>query len=880
SSQERKQSDSESACKDQGELCRLLDLMSESQVVPSNRNKPMADKERSWEGNPSDANGSDPFPTRLAVDNAGELLESQQLETESRLPDPEEVAALESALDSCTVVEGLLFPVEYYVRTTRRMSSCQRKVDLSAVILSQLGRSKKGQRSKCKQRDANPAQPSQERVETDLESGAVLCPFLCAENDPADVSSPQKSLPASSGSSASLGSVSQSGATSKKRDQRRSQRRQKVRRTSGCAPSVHQVSQEGREGPDLRALREGSAVLPGLCQSEKENCEADLGNLSSEERGFRAPVPLGLPALDADTGSSLFPFRSPQWVASALGVQDFHLPDEEFGQLKLEKLESSPANDLEDFVPEQFGGGVPSKDTRENLEENSLRSNLISPLKNGLPKVPHLESPTSKKGLSTHELLFTPVGTVLADAPAQPESQISSSVFPVVGATPAVLPPGCSEIFPGSATPPVQASPPSQGASAPDDGERKDPAVPLPLEGVAAGSAREEQHRGTAFPGEAETHPDEKSAEALERHQQLESEQQRSGSASPVQKNPAAEQLPPAQLGGLAEESLQLVSKLKDSSSSCAVDVSAVWWEVAGRRELCVVTACEGSVSLWTPLAADAWGKVYTWQLGEMAVIQIVPLPDACSLMCVALGDLEIAEIRWLLLYSSENDSFKQSLVRSGNIKAVLGLKARRVVSSSRAACEQQVEVVSLSETGRSRDGRTLMPPEETVLGFAEVEGLQDALVGTTAANGVVVWNLRTGQLLRKMHLGYSYPASVCHRAYSDSGLLFVVLSHPHAKESESCGNPAFRVVAFNPKTARSTGVVFSSLPAGHAGRYLEGDVRDACAAAVLTSGAVAVWDLRLGHCTALLPPGPQGGWALARWASSPGCLLAGRRDG
>lgn len=52
-------------------------------------------------------------------------------------------------------------------------------------------------------------------------------------------------------------------------------------------------------------------------------------------------------------------------------------------------------------------------------------------------------------------------------------------------------------------------------------------------------------------------------------------------------------------------------------------------------------------------------------------------------------------------------------------------------------------------------------------------------------------------------------------------GLLFVVLSHPHAKESESCGNPAFRVVAFNPRTARSTGVMFSSLPPGLAGRQV-----------------------------------------------------------
>ncbi|XP_009466263.1 PREDICTED: partner and localizer of BRCA2-like [Nipponia nippon] len=172
------------------------------------------------------------------------------------------------------------------------------------------------------------------------------------------------------------------------------------------------------------------------------------------------------------------------------------------------------------------------------------------------------------------------------------------------------------------------------------------------------------------------------------------------------------------------------------------------------------------------------------------------------------------------------------------------------------------------------------MAPEETVLAFAEVEGMRDALVGTTAVNSIVVWNLKTGQLLKKMHVGYSYPASICHRAYSDSGLLFVVLSHPHAKESESCGNPAFRVIAFNPKTARSRGVMFSSLPPGHAGRYLEGDVKDASATAVLTSGAIAVWDLLLGRCTALLPPDPEGSWALARWATTSACLLAGQRDG
>ncbi|NXS47941.1 PALB2 protein, partial [Balaeniceps rex] len=883
-------------CSENGDSV-LLDT-SENEVLPADGNNTVTNESKSHEGNRSDTNSLNPFPTDLALGNVEELLENQQLEIQSRLSHPEKVTTPENALNSCTVVEGLLFPVEYYVRTTRRMSNCQRKVDLDAVILSQLGRSKKGQRSKCQQKDANSDRPSQERGENDLESGVMPFPFLGAENDPANSSSPQKSLPASGGSSTSLGSISQNSITSTKRDQRRSQRRQKGRRKSTCKRPVHQVSQELIESLDLITTKESSSLLSNESQSEKENCEAGLEKPSSDERRFKrgrsypagseGPASLGLPATDPDTCSALFSFRSLQWLAPRLGIREFHLPDEEFGLLKLEKLESSPVNDLEVFVPSVFGDGVASEDTQDaqmNPEEKSFKSNLISPFKNGLPKSPHLESPASKEELSTHELLFTPMGTVLAGASTQPESQISSSVFPVVGATPAVVPSIRSEVSPRTpSVPPSQASlHSSEGAPAQvmDDGECRDSAIPLHLGSCGAGSARKGEEQGTTFPLEAERGPDNKSDEAVawEKHQQSESKDQRSCRASPEQKKDVAEQLTPVLLDGLREESLQLVSKLKDSSSSCAVDVSTMWWEAAGSRELYVVTACESSVSLWKPLASDRWQKVYTWQLGEIPVIQIVPLPDTCNLVCIALGDLEIGEIR-LCLYSSENDSFKQSLLKTGNIKAVLGLKDRRLVSSSRTVQEQQVEIVSLSETGRSKDGQTLMPPEETVLAFAEVEGMRDALVGTTAVNGIVVWsvNLKTGQLLKKMHVGYSYPASICHRAYSDSGLLFVVLSHPHAKESESCGNPAFRVVAFNPKTARSVGVMFSSLPPGHAGR--QGDVKDASAAAVLTSGAIAVWDLLLGQCTALLPPDPEGSWALARWATTTACLLAGQRDG
>ncbi|NXQ32308.1 PALB2 protein, partial [Alaudala cheleensis] len=888
-----KQPEDQSLCEDQGELRGLLDLMSENETLPDSRNNTITEESKIHEGHQSDSNTLNPCCAGNALDSAGELLENQQLEVQSRLSPADKAAAPEGTLSSCTVVEGLLFPVEYYVRTTRRMSSRQRKVDLDAVILSQLGRSKKCPRSKCKQKDANANQPSEERTEGDLEPGVVSFPFLGAENDQANSSSSQKSLPASStSSSTSLESISQKSITSTRQEQRQSQRKQKGRRKSACKAPMHPVSQELIESQDPTMANESNALLSNENQSEKENCDANLERSSSDERRFsrggscpmgsQGPAALGLPAEDPNTCGSLFSFRSLQWLVPKLGIREFHLPNEEFGVLKLEKLKSSPVNDLEDFVS---GDGVTPEDAPDaqmKPKGKGLRSNLISPSKSGLPELPCRESPTSKN-LSTHELLFTPMGTVLAEAPSHPESQISSSVFPAVGATPGVLSSVRSEVLCDTpSVPALPATPPSpRGAAALVLGDvaHRDHAVPLHPSSCAAGAATNQEGQGTTFPSAAERGPENKSDEtvSLEKHQQSQNKEQESCRASPEQKEDLAEQLTPELLDSPREESLQFVSELKDPSCACAVDVGTVWWAAAGCRELRVVTASESAVSLWEPLPPDCWAKIHTWHLAEIPVIQIVPLPDTCNLVCVALGELEIGEIR-LLLYSSETDSFKHSLVKTGNITAVVGLKDQRLVSSSRTMQEQQLEVVLLSEAGGSKDRQTLMPPEETVTAFAEVEGMREALVGTTAGNSVVIWNLKTGQLLRKMHIGYSYPASICHRAYSDSGLLFVVLSHPHAKESESCGSPAFRVVAFNPRTGRSTGVMFCCLPPGCAGR--RGDVWDRTGAAVLTSGAVAVWDLLRGRCSALLPPGPAGRWALCRWAAGGAGLLAGSHDG
>ncbi|XP_043349248.1 partner and localizer of BRCA2 isoform X2 [Dermochelys coriacea] len=995
---------------DREELCRALDLTVDNQPSLAGRSNPSTSESRPHkERNHNMTKSSSRLNTDSLMDNVEEPLRNQEAQTEAGSPVLEKTPpAAESALSSCTMIEGLLFPVEYYVRTTRRMSNCQRKVDLEAVILSQLGRSRKGLRSKHKQINSNSDQLYQETARSDLQAGGTPFPFLGAESDPVSSNSSQKSLPPSDESCTSSGSLSQKTVISMKQAKGKSWRRGKGRWVSACRPALN-GSQAHPESSDLTVLKENSHLLSNDSQPEKENCEgdpekspigktrvlvpaageataaemtditrpteADLPDVSqtfskchqpplehiqnplqgnnflnpwdeaffsptrdleasvnvsqadkqpvehirnqcvqkacraeqlptvkesllqhdlpsssvkrkvrqgskgkrgrSQQMDFEGPAPLGHFGLDPMAFDPPFHFQnemlSVKWLPSQLNIKDFHLPDEEFGLLKFEKLQSCTVKQLEPFVPsgsehwlQSAGDTVALGDIRlkqVNTEGKSLENSFISPSKTMSPKLPYLEGQLHKKGLSPSELLLTPASSVSAGAINQLESQIPTPAFPVLGATPAILSlvhealPDTLSVLPLQVKTNLFKEPVSHVV---DRRECNNSTDTLHSDSCRTGS---DCRSDEAVPLKDYQQPGIGSKECCRTENKL-----------------TAEGLAVALSDNLRDRSLQLASKLKNPSSSCAVDVSTVWWESAGCTELCIVTACETSISLWKPLASSQWKKVYTWHLTEIPVIQIVPLPDVSNLVCVALGDLEIGEIR-LLLCSSEDGSLKQSLVKTGNIKAVLGLTNRRLVSNSGTLQDQQIEIISVSEAG-SNERQTLMPLEETILAFAEVEGIRDALVGTTAVNSLVVWNLKTGQILKKMHVGYSYPASICHRAYSDSGLLFVVLSHPHAKENESCGNPAFRMRVFNPKTARSTGVMFFSLPPGYSGRYLEGEVKGVSAAAVLTSGTIAVWDLFLGQCTALLPPNGDGNWSLVRWSVTDSCLLAGQKDG
>ncbi|XP_061066245.1 partner and localizer of BRCA2 isoform X4 [Eubalaena glacialis] len=721
--------------------CSINELTYDNLVANENQNlKEQNHTEMSFKSPNNALGGRNESPLEKEV-----LSQSKSLSLEVLSP-----ASTENQTHSCTVLEGLLFPAEYYVRTTRRMSNCQRKVALEAVIQSHLGVRKKGFKNKNKE-SANKLNVSGEETN----QSEIKMSDTYAEQPSSK--SPQKLL--------SLTEVnSPAGPTkddfSRKAVTQPSGRKHKGRRKSVCTPLL-----------DHHELLLPTSGTSGVNRSKEEV------------------------ALHKDQNEKAI-------------IHDFQLPDEDFGPLKLEKLKSCSEKLMEPFGSKTYGEGhlkggncvaveelTPKQITIE--KEDGKEELIILPGK-AHPKMPSKKSQPQEKGLSSSILLFTPVNTVASDDNDRPTADLCSPAFPVLGSTPAfgsqahgekmsaeVVGQACSTpqlshlkatVSLASDHKQFWSSPPKLDSSLHVAGREGQPsrdcdsgpqATPLPIE---SSTYKENQLRGNT-------------CQESRKHSTEQTE---------IADVPACDSLNPG--------TLQLVSKLKNPSGSCSVDVSAMWWEIAGFKERCIITACEYVVSLWKPLDTWQWEKIYSWHFAEVPVLQIVLVPDVCNLVCVALGNLEIREIR-ALLCSPDGKSEKQVLLSSGNIKAVLGLTKRRLVSSSGTLCDQQVEIMTFAEDGGSKEKQFLMHPEETILTFAEVQGMQEALLGTTVMNNIVIW-------------------------------------------------------------------------------FLEGDVKDHFAAAVLTSGTIAIWDLLLGHCTALLPPISDQNWSFVKWSGADSHLLAGQKDG
>eukprot|EP00063_Salmo_salar_P065056 XP_014039891.1 PREDICTED: partner and localizer of BRCA2-like [Salmo salar] len=260
-------------------------------------------------------------------------------------------------LDSCTLVEGLPFPVEYYIRTTRRMASSQSHRDLQAVILNQLNR---GRHRRSRGRMSNPhslstshsdslAQPSNHR-----QCSSQLTSNSPTNRTPVEEPSANQMLTSESGTNQSERLPSRACSVRPIRGRRRRGRRPRLGR------SLSLDSDPPAPGPDNTqtpaAISPASQPLPGGGCPERwplsggveeqfypifrRSCVSPL--IHTPKQSKESVWSLLLPSSLSPGGPAVHP-GSLGRVISTFDLQDFHLPDDQFGQLKLQKLRASSA---------------------------------------------------------------------------------------------------------------------------------------------------------------------------------------------------------------------------------------------------------------------------------------------------------------------------------------------------------------------------------------------------------------------------------------------------------------------------------------------------------------------------------------------------------
>ncbi|XP_053182016.1 partner and localizer of BRCA2 [Scomber japonicus] len=331
---------------------------------------------------------------------------------------------------------------------------------------------------------------------------------------------------------------------------------------------------------------------------------------------------------------------------------------------------------------------------------------------------------------------------------------------------------------------------------------------------------------------------------------------------------------------------------LEAPAGGCLVDTCCL---LGSSGSLCVAAAGKWAVCLWSQTSASDWSLTHTWTFNE-PVINVFPVPDAAGLMCVTLGQLEIREMRMLSC-----SSLSHVLLCEGVIQAVVGVPRSRVVSSSYSAAGSTLQVFTLSDSDSTHSCQPLVSPGVCVGAMAPVDGLPDALIGTDEDGCLFVWNLKTGQLLRRIVLGDGLSHTACLRGYSSCGVLLVLLQHQflrsleeeeketkaeeqmflreEEKEEERCNTALFSLVAVNPLSGKSVPATRLYPPKAWSGSLCEADVNSSSVVGLSQSGCVCVWELgRRGESRMVWAPESEG-WQLARW----GCgdtLMTGHHNG
>ncbi|XP_051877683.1 partner and localizer of BRCA2 isoform X2 [Pristis pectinata] len=849
-----------------------------------------------------------------------------------------------SPLKSCTLVEGLIFPVEYYVRTTRRMTSCQRQVDLDAVIHSHLGKSRNGGKGRPRKLTHDQSSPVEGTPKGEAEICETLLLFNSQEGDGRGSNS--TSLQPDLQDSCNVSGDSQS----TKSNRRKGRKRGRGECTKFQLTDIHQKSVE-RNSNDRTVPSDVQISLSSDVQGENEGKKNELnacqtmpdsnklyGNTvtNTNSHNFSGTYNFNIKnsSLSQDKAKQLV---EPQQKSNKIQTNDFKedLNDQLIVQGAVNVLEPSSTNsdiDSQEMIPETQQDSSVDTSLKKNLNGTRQSFPLGIDLKRGkaespvsqpkrrvklsresscckeLPRTPEKpgedinscvqQIPKTASGhkLSSSILLSTPSCTPQAMNDHQHNQSACSPAFPSLGFTPASGSTGCSPVFSQSSygnqnSPQTgtllhlledvgncgQRSQTAAGkASQPD----LTPPTPIIKEGsLCVFSGREplnsQDEEDLNYKCETmfsqQEMPNDDCAEEFSEVDTVIVE--KDDILTPALATMKLEQK-------LEKQMLQLISKIQNPSTSCIIDLCTVFWIVKETRTLCIACACETAVFLWAPQQLNQWTNICTWAFDKVPIIELIPIPDAVNVLCVAFGSLEIREVK--VLSSTERGCLEHTLLQAGDINAVLGLAGRRLVCSYGTLQSQSIELNTLSKEGRSEQSMQLVPPNEMVLAFSEVEGQVEALIGSTIMSNIVIWNLKTGHLLKKIHLSESYPGTVCQKAYSQSGILFILLSHRYIGTCEGLVGGqicVLRMVGVNPMNGKNRPIMSYTVPVECSGRYIDGGVKGQSIAAIVTPGTLVLWDVLSGHISTMLQPDTSGDWSLFYWAEEDLCLLARKND-
>ncbi|XP_040892281.1 partner and localizer of BRCA2 [Toxotes jaculatrix] len=359
--------------------------------------------------------------------------------------------------------------------------------------------------------------------------------------------------------------------------------------------------------------------------------------------------------------------------------------------------------------------------------------------------------------------------------------------------------------------------------------------------------------------------------------------------ASSVQSQGTGRQVGPGTEETAEQHMMKSTHTLEAPAGGCLVDTCCL---LGPSGSLCVAAAGKWAVCLWIQTPASDWSLTHTWTFND-PVINVFPVPDAAGIMFVTLGQLEIKEVRMLSC-----SSLMQVLLCEGIVQAVVGVSKSRVVISSHTATGSTLQVFDVSDNNRPPSSRPLVSPGVCIGSLAPVEGLSDALIGTDEGGCVFVWNLKTGQLLRRIILGDGLSHTACLRGYSYSGVLFVLLQHQllssleeeeakakdevfseEEKKEERKKTALFSLVAVNPLTCKSILATQLYPPKAWSGRLCEADVNSSSVVGLSQSGCVCVWELGCPGASRMVWAPESEGWQLARWGGRD-MLVTGHHNG